>query len=71
MADKFFSQKHCDRCGKDLRLGRTMSRFNTDCICIDCADKEKADKDYNKAVKAELEEIKRGNYNFKGMTGNR
>ena len=23
--DKFFTQKHCDRCGKDLSKGRTMS----------------------------------------------
>jgi hypothetical protein len=30
-------------------------------IYIDCAEKEKLDKDYEKAVKAEMEEIKEGN----------
>ena len=30
--DKFYTQKNCNRCGKPLDGGRTMSRFNTDCI---------------------------------------
>ena len=33
--DKFFSQKYCDRCGKELTGGRTMSMFNEDCICLE------------------------------------
>ena len=32
--DKFFSQQNCDRCGKPLTGGRTMSMYNTDCICM-------------------------------------
>lgn len=67
--DKFFTQKNCDRCGGSLEKGRIMSRFNTECICMDCAEKEKKDKDYEKAVKAEYEEIKKGNYNYKGIRG--
>lgn len=26
--DKFFTQKHCNRCRKDLEGGRSMSKFN-------------------------------------------
>ena len=65
--DKFFSQRHCDRCGGDLKGGRTMSMFNQDCICLDCKEKEKQDRDYDKAVKADIDEIKKGNYNFPGI----
>ncbi len=64
--DKFFTQKYCDRCGEDLKYGRIMSMFNTDCICLDCKDKEMCEPDYKKASNAELEEVKKGNYNFKG-----
>ena len=65
--DTFFTQHKCDRCGKDLKNGRIMSRLNTDCICIECSEKEKSEKDYKRAVERELEEIKKGNYNFKGI----
>ena len=65
--DKFFSQKYCDRCDGDLKSGRTMSMFNRDCICMDCKEKEKQDKDYPKAVQADIDEIKKGNYNFPGI----
>lgn len=67
--DKFFTQKTCDRCGGSLDKGRIMSMFNTDCICMDCLEKEKKDNDYEKAVKADHEEIKKDNYNYKGIRG--
>lgn len=67
--DKFFTQKNCDICGSSLEKGRIMSRFNTECICMDCSKKEKKDKDYEKAVQAEHEEIKKGNYNYNGIRG--
>ena len=44
-----------------------MSMYNEDCICIDCKDKETKDKDYRKAADTELKEVKKGNYNFKGI----
>jgi len=44
-----------------------MSRFNTECICLKCADKEKGHPDYCKAVEAEIEAIRNGNFNFKGI----
>lgn len=44
-----------------------MSMFNTQCICMDCKKKETQRADYKDAVDAEREEIKKGNYNFKGI----
>ena len=34
MKDEFFTKTVCDRCGKPLAGGRTMSIFNTDTICM-------------------------------------
>ncbi len=65
--DRFFTQKRCDRCGKELTNGRIMSMFNTDCICIECSSREKMREDYKMAVQADLAEIKKGNYNYKGI----
>ena len=65
--DKFFMQKYCDRCGRDLKNGRIMSMFNEDCICMECKDQERRHKDYKLAADAELEEVKKGNFNFKGI----
>ncbi len=67
--DKFLTQKFCDRCGKDLESGRIMSMFNTDCICLKCSEAEKKDKDYRKALDADIAEIRKGNYNYKGLRG--
>lgn len=67
--DRFFTQELCDRCNGSLNNGRTMSIFNEDCICIACSDKEKQDRDYDEAVKAEHDEVKKGNYNYKGIRG--
>ncbi len=67
--DRFFTQKYCDRCGGSLESGRIMSMFNTDCICLSCKEKEMTRTDYKDAVKAEQEEIKKGNYNYKGIKG--
>ncbi len=65
--DKFFKQKYCDRCGGNLKSGRIMSMFNEDCICMDCKDKERKDTRYKEARDAEAEEVRKGNYNFKGI----
>lgn len=65
--DKFFTQKHCDRCCGSLEGGRIMSMFNEDCICMECSKAEQQRADYKKAAEADREEIKRGNYNFKGI----
>ena len=65
--DLFFKQTNCDLCRGSLKGGRIMSRFNTDCLCLNCAEKEKQDPEYDKAVKAEEKAIREGNYNFKGI----
>lgn len=65
--DKFFTQKNCDRCKAELTAGRTMSRFNTDCICLTCAEKERQHPAYRKAVETELEQIHQGNRNYAGI----
>ena len=67
--DRFFTQKTCDRCGGSLANGRIMSMLNTDCLCLDCKEKETARPDYGEAVEAERQAIKRGNFNFKGIRG--
>jgi len=67
MMNRFFTQKHCDRCGGALDSGRTMSRFDTSCICMTCAEKERQLPEYRKAVDAELAAIQRGDRNFPGI----
>lgn len=66
MNDPFFSKTHCDRCGKPL-VCRTMSMYNEDCICIECADAERKRPDYGKAVEADRAAVMAGNYNYKGI----
>lgn len=65
--DKFFIKENCDRCGEKLKGGRIMSMFNTQCICMECKMKEIQRADYEGAADAEYEEIKKGNYNYKGI----
>lgn len=65
--DRFFTQTTCDRCHGSLEDGRIMSMFNEDCICMECSEKERQRPDYNKAVEADHEQIRQGNYNFKGI----
>ena len=57
----------CDRCGQPTGGTTTMSAFNQDVICIPCKDEEKKDPDYDAAVRAEQEAIRRGDYNFPGV----
>jgi hypothetical protein len=67
--DKFLTQEKCDRCGGSLKAGRIMSMYNEDCICMECKDKERKRQDYKDAVKADIEEIKKSNFNYKGIKG--
>lgn len=67
--DRFFTQKSCDRCGGSLSGGRIMSMYSTECLCLDCKEKEKDRADYQAAAKAELDEVKKGNLNYKGIKG--
>ena len=67
--DRFFSQKTCDRCGGSLAGGRTMSMYSMECICMLCKEQEKARPDYKEAAQAELDAVKQGNLNYKGIRG--
>ena len=67
MADRFFTQTRCDRCGGSLNGGRTMSMYSTDCICLERKRKETKRADCHKAVEADHAEIRKGNFNSKGI----
>lgn len=67
MKDTFFTQTTCDRCGGSLQSGRTMSMYSTECICIECKKKERKRDDYGQASRAELEQVKVGNFNYRGI----
>lgn len=67
MTDRFFTQTTCDRCGGSLKGGRTMSMFDTSTICLACKQKERQKPDYPKTLEADHAEIRKGNYNFKGI----
>ena len=61
------NKTNCDRCHKPTNGITTMSMYNEQIICMDCKDKERKREDYDKAVKADIDQIKNGNYNFKGI----
>lgn len=44
-----------------------MSMFNTDCICMACKEAETKRADYREAVEADHREIRKGNFNYKGI----
>ena len=67
--DPWFNKKFCDRCGKSLVDGFSMSRFNTDALCFDCLEEECQHLDFQKAVDAELAAIRSGNRNFEASDG--
>jgi len=56
----------CDRCYQPAQIS-TMSRFNTDTICVPCEKLEKAHPNYLEAQEAELTACKRGDYNYPGI----
>ncbi len=68
--DRFLAQERCSRCGGLLTV-RSMSRMNEDVLCPDCLDVEQAHPRYQEAVKAELNQVKAGNYNYPGLFAGR
>lgn len=56
----------CDRCKADAHWLRA-SFFNTQMCCESCLTKERKHPKYPEAKAIELEEVKKGNYNFKGI----
>ena len=56
----------CDRCHKETNI-HIMSMYNVQDICLECKEKEEKRSDYKEARTADEQEIRRGNYNFKGI----
>ena len=65
--DRMFTIEKCDRCKGSLDEGRIRSMFNEEIICMDCKQEEQKDSNNDKAVETEYEQVKMGNYNFKGI----
>lgn len=57
---------HCVRCAAPLSSS-TMSRFNTDTICLPCDRDERDAPGYPAAAEAELAAVRRGDRNFPGV----
>jgi len=58
----------CRRCLADLsKVASTMSRFNTEMLCLKCIEDERESPNYKKAHDAELAQVQQGNYNFPGI----
>lgn len=56
----------CHRCGKRTTI-HTMSRFNTDLICMGCDAAERKHPDYDQACRVEADAVRHGDYNFPGI----
>ena len=56
----------CERCSKETNTS-ICSMYNTEMICMECKKAERKRSDYKLACDTELEEVKKGNYNFKGI----
>ena len=56
----------CERCFKEC-IGKIMSQFNTQDICLECTEAEKKHPMYDYALQAELEAMQHGDYNFPGI----
>ena len=57
----------CERCHQPTNNKTTMSMFNEDVICMSCKEKERKNPNYSKAETADIEQIKKGNYNYSGI----
>ena len=58
----------CVRCGKEFKGGaKTLSRMNMDIICVNCKEAERKHPEFDRACRANLRELRRGNYDFKGI----
>lgn len=56
----------CHRCYASIRVS-IMSKLNTDILCMACKDDEKCLPSYEAGDIAEIEAVRRGDYNFPGV----
>lgn len=63
--------KKCERCGGSFERNgshiHTTSMFNEETICMTCKERERKHPLYKKAVEADREHIRNGDYNFEGI----
>lgn len=69
MMGDFLTKRNCDRCRAKL-ASRTMSWLNEDVICMECSEKERTHDRYDEAKEVEMNEVNKGNYNYKGLLSN-
>ena len=58
--------QRCQRCGKQS-AAYIMSMYNEQMICMACKDNETKREDYSRAQDADVDAIRQGNFNFKGI----
>jgi hypothetical protein len=56
----------CHRCRASTTM-TTMSKFNTDTICMSCEADERLAPGYREACRAESDAVRSGDYNFPGI----
>lgn len=56
----------CQRCYKETNI-TIGSMFDESMICMDCKKKEEAHSSYEEARKKEAEEVRKENYNYRGI----
>lgn len=62
----------CERCGKSLEgLAHTTSKLNTEVICMECKQEERAMQLYKFASLLEDEQCRAGNLNYEGVLNDR
>lgn len=66
--DNFFTQKNCDRCGKSLKDGRIKVCLTAN-VSYGLQEKRMCRFGIQKGTRADIAEIRKGNYNFKGIRG--
>lgn len=65
---KKMKKEICERCGKSLEgLAHTTSKLNTEVICTDCKQEERAMQLYKFASCIEDEQCRAGNLNYEGV----
>jgi len=68
MRDRFFEVSKCDRCHGPLDGGRILSMYNDhDVLCMKCKEAERQLPNYRDAVEADNAEIRKGNFNYRGI----
>lgn len=60
-------REDCEICLKSNKGITVMSMFNAQIICLSCHEIEKDHPSYGVANKADINQIKKGNFNFGGI----